>query len=316
MTQAGDQLISVYMPTRNRVRLLGNAIDSVLSQTHRNIELIVVNDASTDDTEPYLRRRASADPRLIHVSNSVPCGAPASRNMAISMARGAFITGLDDDDTFLPERIGAFLDYWTLLVSRGEKPACLYAQDVWMTNGKPQRVTRKQSAVNAEELFQYNYIGNQVFAPRENFIGAGLFDENLPAWQDLEFLIRLLQRFGSAHLLDMPTYLFDVTPRPDRISSQERKIRQAFERVADKHAAANTLRRKTLFLQIFQDGYDIAPGLADWLRFLGWGHHPRGLLRMARATYAHRRGRQMRGAKKVTDISALPVSSGGAVGGD
>lgn len=316
MTQFGNRLVSVYMPTRNRVRLLANAVDSVLSQTHRDIELIVVNDASTDDTEPYLRRKASADPRLIHVSNAKPRGAPASRNIAISMARGAFVTGLDDDDAFLPQRIGAFVDYWALLVSRGECPACLYAQDVWMINGVRKRVTRKQSAVTADELFRYNYIGNQVFAPRDHFLGAGLFDEALPAWQDLEFLIRLLQHFGSAHLLDMPTYLFDATLRPDRISSQERKIRQAFEQVADKHAVANALRKKTLFLQIFQDGYDIAPSLGDWLRFLSWGHHPHGLLRMVRATYAHHRAYRAAGPKSLTGIAALPVSSGGTVGGD
>jgi glycosyltransferase involved in cell wall biosynthesis len=315
MTLAGDRLVSIYMPTRNRVRLLGHAVDSVLCQTHRNIELIVVNDASTDDTESYLRRRASADPRLIAVSNATPRGAPASRNLAISMARGGFVTGLDDDDAFLPERIGAFLDYWTLLVSRGVRPACLYAQDVWMVDGARQSVTRKQSAVTADELFRYNYIGNQVFAPRDHFLGAGLFDETLPAWQDLEFLIRLLQRFGSAHLLDMPTYLFDVTLRPDRISSQERKIRQAFALVANKHAAASALREKTLFLQMFQEGYDIAPGLADWLRFIGWGH-PRGLLGMVRATYAHRRSRRMAAPGKTADIAAPSVSAGGAVGVD
>lgn len=314
MTQPQNRLVSVYMPTRNRVRRLADAVDSVLSQTYRNIELIVVNDASTDDTEIYLQRRASADPRLVHLRNDTLCGAPSSRNRAIATARGEFVTGLDDDDTFLPERIGAFVDYWTLLVSRGERPACLYAQDVWMTDGKRQRITRKQSAVTADELFRYNYIGNQVFAPRVHFLEAGLFDERLPAWQDLEFLIRLLQHFGSAHLLDMPSYLFDATLRPDRISSQERKIRRAFEQVADKHAAANALRRKALFLQIFQDGYDIAPGLADWLRFLGLGHHPHGLLRMVRATYERRCIRRI--PKAAPPIAALPVSSGGVVGGD
>lgn len=314
MTQSQNRLVSVYMPTRNRVRLLADAVDSVLSQTYRDVELIVVNDASTDDTEMYLRRRAGTDSRLVHLRNTTPRGAPASRNMAITMARGDFVTGLDDDDTFLPERIGAFMDYWTLLISRGERPACLYAQDVWMTNGARQRITRKQSAVTADALFRYNYIGNQVFAPRAHFLEAGLFDERLPAWQDLEFLIRLLQHFGSAHLLDMPSYLFDATLRPDRISSQERKIRQAFEQVAYKHAAANSLRRKTLFLQMFQDGYDIAPGLTDWLRFLGLGHHPHGLLRMVRATCGHRRIR--RASRAAMPIAAVPASSGGAVGGD
>ena len=178
------------------------------------------------------------------------------------------------------------MDYWELLTQHGVRPACLYAQDIWLNNGRRHHTTHKQSSVSAEQLLDYNYIGNQIFAPRAHFIGAGLFDEQLPAWQDLDLLIRLLQRFGQAHLLDMPTYLFDATPRPDRISSQEMKIRSAYELVADKHSQGSALLRKALFLQMFQDGYDIAPSAADWLRFLRWGSHRKGLLRMARATFA------------------------------
>jgi glycosyltransferase involved in cell wall biosynthesis len=286
MDETGNPRVSVYIPTRNRVGLLSKAVESVLDQTYRNIELIVVNDASTDDTQAYLHEKAKADPRLLFVASAVPLGAPAARNIAIMRAAGVFVTGLDDDDIFLPERIAAFVDYWHLLTLRGLRPACIYAQDIWLNNGVEAAPTRKQSSVTADELLKYNYIGNQVFAPKTHFIEAGLFDEHLPAWQDLEFFIRLLQRFGRAHLLDMPTYLFDATLRPDRISAQELKIRKAFTLVAAKHAAGNATVHKSLFLQMFQDGYCIAPGAADWLQFLRWGGFPSGLLRMLRATLA------------------------------
>jgi len=177
-----------------------------------------------------------------------------------------------------------------------------------------QRATHKQSGATAEQLLHYNYIGNQVFAPRDHFIDAGLFDEQLPAWQDLEFFIRLLQQFGQAHLLDMPTYLFDATPRPDRISSQEKKIRRACEMVAERHAGANPLRRKSLFLQIFQDGYNIRPGAADWLRFLRWGQYPKGLLALTRATLARRHLDPA--PRKTVQARQLPISSEGIVGSD
>jgi glycosyltransferase involved in cell wall biosynthesis len=310
-----NRLVSIYMPTRNRIRQLAKAVDSVLAQSYAHIDLIVVNDASTDDTARYLADRARADARLVPVSNAEARGAPASRNLAIRQSQGVFVTGLDDDDEFLPERVSAFVHYWDLLSSCGAYPACLYAQDIWLNNGARLRTTHKQSSVTADELLNYNYIGNQVFAPRAHFIDAGLFDEALPAWQDLEFLIRLLQCFGQAHLLDLPTYLFDATLRPDRISSQEKKIRQAFELVAQKHAGANMLRQKTLFLQMFQDGYDIAPGAVDWLRFLRWGGYPKGLLRMARTTFAPRNPHRV-AASRQTGAVAMPVSTGGAVGGD
>lgn len=278
--------VSVYIPTRNRVALLRKAVDSVLAQTHGNVELIVINDASTDGTEEYLRAKSQRESRLRYVSNPSPLGAPASRNIAIREARGIFVTGLDDDDEFLPCRIASFLDYWKLLTSAGISPACLYAQDIWLEDGSQSQVTRKRSSVSASEIFEYNYIGNQVFAPRAHYIEAGLFDERLPAWQDLEFFMRLLQKFGKAHLLDMPTYLFDATPRPDRISSQEQKVRTAFRLVSAKHASGDRSRQKTLFLQMFQHGYNIIPGAADWIWFLRSGGFPKGLLRMVRAMMA------------------------------
>jgi len=110
--------------------MLRKAVESVLSQTHAAVELIVVNDASTDGTEDYLRAKAARDNRLTYFSNSTPKGAPASRNIAIRASTGIFVTGLDDDDEFLPCRIAAFLGYWKLLTVAGLNPACLYAQDI------------------------------------------------------------------------------------------------------------------------------------------------------------------------------------------
>jgi glycosyltransferase involved in cell wall biosynthesis len=275
-------LVSVYMPTRNRIARLGKAIDSVLAQTYKSVELIVVDDASSDATGEYLRRKAGVDSRLVHLHNSKLKGAQASRNIAILQSRGEFVTGLDDDDEFLPDRVSAFVEYWNLLISKGVRPSCLYAQDIWLNNGVQSRITQKRSSVIADDLFEGNFIGNQIFAPRTHFIEAGLFDEQLPAWQDFEFFIRVLQRFGAARLLDMATYLFDATLRPDRISSQETKIRHAFEIVANKHSLGITHKQKALFLQIFQDTYDIYPSVSDWIRFLRWGHWPKGSLRMLR----------------------------------
>lgn len=277
-------LVSVYMPTRNRVNLLGKAIDSVLAQTYKAIEVIVVNDASSDGTEDYLRSRAQVEPRLVHLNNAEPRGAPASRNIAIRASRGAFVTGLDDDDEFLPERIAAFVEYWNLLTSKGLRPSCLYAQDIWLSNGVQCHVSQKRGSVSADDLFRGNDIGNQIFAPRAHFIDAGLFDEQLPAWQDFEFFIRMVQCFGTAHLLDMPTYCFDATPRPDRISSQERKIRVALEIVTDKHSSGIEWKQKALFLQLFGDGYNVPPRSSDWIRVLRWGLWPKGVLRLLRST--------------------------------
>lgn len=88
--------ISVYIPTKNRRQALEKAVDSVLNQTHQDVEVIVVSDGSTDDTEEYLKQKTTVDSRLKYFIKTTSEGAPAARNLAIKSATGEFITGLDE----------------------------------------------------------------------------------------------------------------------------------------------------------------------------------------------------------------------------
>ena len=105
-------LVTIYLPTKNRVNLLRRAVDSVLSQTYANIELIVIDDGSSDETSALLSSIRAGDARLKIITNSVSVGSNASRNSAIQAATGDFITGLDDDDAFEPYRIEKFVEAW------------------------------------------------------------------------------------------------------------------------------------------------------------------------------------------------------------
>lgn len=180
-------------------------------QTYSDIELIVVDDGSNDGTQEFLRARSTSDQRIVCVQQAEATGAPAARNRAIRMARGDFVTGLDDDDWFHPERVGAFVEYWKLLTERGEQPSFLYSQDVSLRDGEVWGTSRKASSVQAEDMFDNNAVGNQIFAPKSRFLEAGLFNEQLPAWQDLDLFFRMLRQFGSARLLDFPTYYVDMS---------------------------------------------------------------------------------------------------------
>lgn len=278
-------LVSVYIPTKDRLTSLATAVESILNQTYQNLEVIVVNDGSTDGTERYLTDLCARDPRVRAINISNPCGAPAARNRAINEARGYFVTGLDDDDRFLPERISAFVAYWNLLQKNGVQPSCLYSQDLIVESEGKTRNTKKPGYVEYEDLFSHNCLGNQIFSTRTNLIEAGLFDESLLAWQDLEFFMRVVKRFGPAHLLDMATQVFDDSPRPDRISQKSRKkIDSAFSQVVAKHAPSNGRARQKLFLQIFSPYYGFRPGIGDWVAFIRDGIWLAGILKMARAS--------------------------------
>src|SRR6185503_16497320 len=170
-------LVSVYLPTRNRVELLARAVESVLTQTHRDLELIVVDDASSDGTAAYLRDKSRGDPRLSFLRNDERRGAAVSRNRAIRKSKGQFMTGLDDDDYFEPARIAAFLDHWEALRAAGIDPSFLYTQIALMRDGRISSIYKQRPVVRYEDMFEANQIGNQIFAPRDRYFEAGLFDE-------------------------------------------------------------------------------------------------------------------------------------------
>jgi glycosyltransferase involved in cell wall biosynthesis len=269
--------ISVYIPTHNRVDLLAVAVRSVLAQEFADFELIVVDDASTDGTAVFLESAAASDPRIRFIRNDTPCGAPTSRNRAIMEATGNFTTGLDDDDAFEPQRLGALHECWSSYARHNIPVSCVYTQDTLLSGGKVLFVTKKRGTVEFVDLVETNHIGNQVFAPTTVFREAGLFDEKLPAWQDLELFMRIVKRFGPARLLDMPLYRFDTTPSRDRISTKQDKVRAAYQLVADTHFAENARARQQLMLQVFTPHYGIDPTFKDLAHFGRLGFWPRGL---------------------------------------
>lgn len=190
--------ISVYIPTRNRVGLLSAAVSSVLAQGFSDLELIVVDDASNDGTVSFLEFIARADARVRVLRNDSPRGAPAARNRAITQAAGEFVTGLDDDDQFEPQRLGALYKSWASFARYKVPLSCIFTQDIFVSHGKDIGVSKKRGTVEFSDLTETNHIGNQIFAPKSVFEGAGLFDEKLPAWQDLELFMRVVKRFGAA----------------------------------------------------------------------------------------------------------------------
>lgn len=265
-------LITVYMPTKNRLESLKLAVNSVLAQSHTAFELIVVDDGSSDGTEAYMTDLAGRDGRVEYVRNEVSKGACYCRNVGILRAKGQFLTGLDDDDEFTPNHLQGLWEYWQLLEKNATRPfSCIYTQDL-MRNGDQFILGQKRSHVRSEDLFEYNGIGNQIFAPRQTYLDAGLFNEEMPAWQDLEFFYRLLKIHGPARLLDIHSYVFDVTPRDDRISTGKKaRILEAYRLMTLNHAPDNRRHQQQLLLQVYSDYYGFKVSVWEYFKFVGKG---------------------------------------------
>ncbi len=213
-----NELVSIYMPTHNRVELAIRAVESVLNQTYNNLELIVVDDGSCDDT--YSKLNGIDDRRLVLIRNERASGACYSRNRAIKKAQGKYITGIDDDDYFHPSRIEK------LLKSFDEKYSFVFDSAIQDNKGfyKSEEVSEK--IVNLREILSSN-IGNQVFTLTERVLSVGGFDVSLPSSQDYDLWTRLIIEYGDAKKINSATYYFDITHENKRISTSKKAINGA-----------------------------------------------------------------------------------------
>lgn len=226
-------LITVYIPTFNRLALLKRAVESVLAQDHPGIDLIVVDDGSTDGTRDYLQTLSGQDARVRHFFNEHNSGACVSRNVAIANARGEFITGLDDDDYFLPGRLSGFLRAW----QSHPDVAGLYT-DAIIVEANGQKTFSRPANVGRRDLLVSNFVGNQVFTRTEWLREIGGFDPALPAWQDLDCWYRLLRDSRRKMVrVDAGCYVVDISHPHERISGRSLgRIMQAYERFVQVHA--------------------------------------------------------------------------------
>ncbi len=192
-------LVSAIIPVFNRAWSLKRALDSVLAQEDANLETIVVDDGSTDETPTLL----SAYEDRIRVIRQENQGVSAARNTGIRAARGELITLLDSDDAWLPGKIKAQVAFFDT------HPDVLICQteEIWVRNGKrvnPRRHHKKRRGMIFEPSLNLCLISpSAVMMRRRLFDDVGFFDEDLPACEDYDLWLRTTWKH-SVELIDTP----------------------------------------------------------------------------------------------------------------
>lgn len=252
-------LVSIYIPTKNRLTLLKRAITSVKEQTYKNIELVIVDDGSSDGTQEYLlQEMASGTLRAIFHERSL--GACAARNSAIMCSQGEFVTGLDDDDYFLSaRRIEFFIEKWN---ATGKGIAGVFdSVQVKTVNGMVHR--HRSECASYKQLRHQNIVGNQVFAPRNHYLGVGLFDVGMPAWQDWDLWIRMSEKYGDFIGINKTTYLMDEFHDAERLTTRNGNIiREAMLRLAKKINNIS-LRERSSFIASLHSYPQVKPRISE-----------------------------------------------------
>lgn len=241
-----NPLVTVYIPTYNRVEMLKRAVESVLNQTYTNLEVIVVDDFSPDNTLEYLAEISQQDSRVRYFQNETNSGACVSRNKAINEAKGEFITGLDDDDYILPERLEQFVKSWPEAKEKYPEMICLFSNVIVKKQDGKLKKYKKPKVVKQKDLLVANFIGNQVFTKTES-LKAVMFDEALPMWQDLDCWYRLLEN-GYAINNNIASYVLDVSHPHERISKNLTKLSDVLRRFSSKYNLSN-FEKQLIFQQ-------------------------------------------------------------------
>jgi len=207
-----NPLISVIIPTYNRAWTLAVSIDSVLVQDYKNIELIVIDDGSTDNT-PNLLDTYSGRLKQIRQANA---GVSAARNRGIAEATGDFLAFLDSDDTWLPRKIGRQIDFF---IRRPETLIC-QTQEIWIRNNvrvNPRKYHKKLSGMIFEPSLDLCLVSpSAVMIKKELLNEIGCFDESLPACEDYDLWLRASCRY-PVYLVDDPLVI-KHGGHPDQLS--------------------------------------------------------------------------------------------------
>ncbi len=181
--------ISVVLPTYNRAHVLSRALDSALAQTRAPLEVIVVDDGSTDNTKELLQ--AYPDIRVLHQENR---GVSAARNYGIKEAKGEWIALIDSDDAWSPEKLATQIRS----LKKDKKWRICHTNEIWVRKGRRVNQMNKHAKFGGkifEQCLPLCCISpSSVLLHRTIFDDYGYFDEALPACEDYDFWLRLTQK--------------------------------------------------------------------------------------------------------------------------
>lgn len=230
-----EDLVSVVLPVYNRENTIKRAIDSVLVQTYANIELIIVDDASTDHTVDIIK--SYEDDRINLICLRKRGGANKARNIGISNARGEFVAFQDSDDEWLSNKLAvqiAFMQAQGNLVCFC--PYYLHQDENISIIPNDYETNEKYHSNLADILKSYNVVGTPTLVLKREVLsllgGGAVFDETLPRFQEYELLLRLVQILDVGYIAEPLVNVYRIA---QCISKNERHLYEAVAGILEKH---------------------------------------------------------------------------------
>lgn len=206
-------LVSAIITTHNRADLLPRALKSVIAQTYSPLEIIVVDDASTDNTEEVIRD-FQKDHDIRYIKNKTSQGPARTRNIGIEAASGKFIAGLDDDDKWHRERIAE-------MVSAYSDDYSFVTSDTIMKFPNGEARWRKKKVIDLSTLLYTNQVGNQILVRRDRILDVGGFDTEMTSVEDYDLWVRLCIAYGPVRNVQQSLQTIYIDHQKERVTDRE-----------------------------------------------------------------------------------------------
>lgn len=236
-------LVSVILPTYNRAHLIKKSIQSVLQQTFKDFELLVVDDGSADDTESVVHNLS--DPRIKYIKCIENKGVSSARNIGIKNAQGEYIALQDSDTEWYPNKLEMHMEaFKTVSPDVGVVYTGLYR---FSKNGKkvyyPTNHTLPGGDIHSELLLKAGIWTVAVVIKKECFNIVDVFDETMPCVEDWELFIRLSKEFKFRYI-DKPSYISHYTE--GSLLTNQSACLKSLERILEKHKDDFNKNKKAL----------------------------------------------------------------------
>ena len=221
--------ISIIIPTYNRGNALIKSLNSVLLQTYHNLEVFVIDDCSTDDTESLISKLK--DDRIKYVKLKENKGANFARNIGIQMSTGKYISFQDSDDIYHKDKIER--QYKNIIKKNSDLDFCevsLIFNDSFKSTIPDQTQQKKiRRKMILDELCNGNFISTQSILVKNTLIKENLFDINFPRFQDYDLILRIIPKCKVSYSKKV---LVDLYRTKDSIGNNLTKLNQSFHLLA------------------------------------------------------------------------------------
>jgi glycosyltransferase involved in cell wall biosynthesis len=251
--------ISIIIPAYNAEKYIRETIEEFLKNSFKDFEIIVVNDASTDNTEKITKKYCEKDLRIKIYLNNTNKGAAASRNVGIEKSSGKYLCFFDADDIPLSKRFEKQVDY----LEKNEKIDFVYSDMiVFYPDGKEKYVKsgdfKKDPKILLMESFKKDIsrikepaklLDEEKFIPvgsvlvKKESIGDLRFDEDLRGAEDYDFWFNLILNGLKCKYLNLPTYKYRIHPGQ---KSKSKKRQESIKRILKKVKSGNYFESKPL----------------------------------------------------------------------